>query len=924
VHGLLERELELGRIGAAVAGPGGVVVVEGEAGIGKTALLEAGIALGRDAGARVLCARGGVLEHGFGHGVARQLFEETLRSSSPAERGRWLEGAAALAAPVLGVGAADGGGLVDDPAFAAQHGLYWLAANLASERPLLLAVDDLQWADLASLRWLVYTARRLEGMPVLLLAAWRTGEPDAPEDLLDALGGERLVPAPLSVPATGALVANRLGGRCDDQTARACHAGTHGNPLLVSELAAALDADITLPVDPQHVTDLGRVAVARHVRARLAGLSPAAREAAAAAAVLQAGFAPRQLAALVNLPVTVVSEACDRLVVMRIFTAGQAQEFVHPLVRAAVYDMLTPARRAALHRRAADLLHGEGRADQAAVHLLAAERGGDADVVERLAVAADHALEHGAVEEAVTLLRRALEEPPPAEARHGVLMQLAQAESRVGDEAALDHAAGALVLAGDAGEHEAAALLLAKLLTMQDRQEESIAVLAAAADALRDDAPEHALRLDVEHMSWSLMLPRTPLTLGRRAASLLEQVAPDSLAAYELRASLARLGSRTGTMPASAAAEAALGVLSDGRLAAEHSMSIGFYWAVCTLAQCDRLEECSYWVDRRWQLMVRIGAGGEQSLLAVMRAHVARGRGDLAAVVEEARFALQADRAAGYRFLVPAVVAPLVGALVELGELDAALSVLSEQGIGEGTTWLWHEVIPARVALALQRGDLEGAQRQIRDAPPERTLLPLYMAPSEVAVALAGGDRAEALARAQAMLVAAERFGTQAGLGTARRLVGLATGGSEGIRHLRAAVEQLERSPRRLELARALVDLGAALRREGQRSDAREPLRRGMDLAHRCGATPLRTRAEEELRATGARPRRLVLSGVESLTPSELRVARLAAAGRSNREIAQTLFVTTATVETHMGRVFQKLDLTSRDQLRDALRERAP
>lgn len=153
----------------------------------------------------------------------------------------------------------------------------------------------------------------------------------------------------------------------------------------------------------------------------------------------------------------------------------------------------------------------------------------------------------------------------------------------------------------------------------------------------------------------------------------------------------------------------------------------------------------------------------------------------------------------------------------------------------------------------------------------------------------------------------------------ARRLVGLATGGETGIEQLRAAVEALERSPRRLELARTLVDLGAALRRHGRRVEAREPLRRGLDLAQRCGATVLVERGGEELRVTGARPRHLVLTGVESLTPSELRVARLAAQGRSNREIAQALFVTGGTVETHMRHVFQKLDLKRREELPAAL-----
>ena len=122
-----------------------------------------------------------------------------------------------------------------------------------------------------------------------------------------------------------------------------------------------------------------------------------------------------------------------------------------------------------------------------------------------------------------------------------------------------------------------------------------------------------------------------------------------------------------------------------------------------------------------------------------------------------------------------------------------------------------------------------------------------------------------------------------------------------------------------LEHARTLVDLGAALRRLGHRSDARPPLAAGLDQAVRCGATALAQRARTELQATGARPRRLLVTGRDALTPSERRIATLAAEGRSNRDIAQTLFVTTKTVETHLSRTYRKLDITGRTQLSSAL-----
>lgn len=131
----------------------------------------------------------------------------------------------------------------------------------------------------------------------------------------------------------------------------------------------------------------------------------------------------------------------------------------------------------------------------------------------------------------------------------------------------------------------------------------------------------------------------------------------------------------------------------------------------------------------------------------------------------------------------------------------------------------------------------------------------------------------------------------------------------------------LELSPRRLDRAWALVELGAALRRANSRAEARGRLQAGMELAHRCGAVPLAQRALKELRATGARPRKLTFTGVPSLTAQERRVADLAAAGLGNREIAQTLYVTRRTVETHLGHVYLKLGLSSRGSLQHALSE---
>jgi DNA-binding CsgD family transcriptional regulator len=184
----------------------------------------------------------------------------------------------------------------------------------------------------------------------------------------------------------------------------------------------------------------------------------------------------------------------------------------------------------------------------------------------------------------------------------------------------------------------------------------------------------------------------------------------------------------------------------------------------------------------------------------------------------------------------------------------------------------------------------------------------------------AAGRREDALTVAGEAVVAAANRSRRAH-GVALRVLGELTGGQEGLERLEASTSVLEDAPARLEHARSLVSLGAALRRAKRKRESREPLLRGLDLAHRCAAEPLEQRAREELAALGMKPRRAVLSGVDSLTASEHRVARMAAKGMSNPEIAQALFVTRKTVEMHLYHAYPKLGVTSREALAEALKD---
>jgi DNA-binding CsgD family transcriptional regulator len=230
----------------------------------------------------------------------------------------------------------------------------------------------------------------------------------------------------------------------------------------------------------------------------------------------------------------------------------------------------------------------------------------------------------------------------------------------------------------------------------------------------------------------------------------------------------------------------------------------------------------------------------------------------------------------------------------------------------------------ARACLRIAEGDVEGGLRDLlwlgrRAEGMGAELGMIDWRPVAARAAAALGHAAEARHMAGEELERAQTFGAPRALGSALRATAAASTGQRRVKLLREAVEALEASPSRLERAHALLELGGALREAGSRAQAREPLRAALDLAFRCGARGVERRAREELVAAGARPRRAALTGRDALTPSERRVAEMAASGMANRDIAQALFVTGKTVEVHLSSVYRKLGLRSRAELAGAL-----
>ena len=324
---------------------------------------------------RVLSARGGDLERELPFGVVRQLLEPVVVACDADERDALLAGAAALAKPVLFAADPEAGA---EPSFSALHGLYWLTINLADAQPLLVAVDDAHWADVDSLRWLIYLARRLAGVPLALLLATRPAEPGPVQELLDELlvlpEVAVLQPGRLSEQAITMLAVQLLAAEPDPSFVTACRRATGGNPFLLLELLRELDRRGIAPSRENAglASQLSSHGVGRAVRARLRRLPPECTALARAVAVLGDPAEPTLAAQLAGLDRDAASRAADALAEAVIFEPGRRLEFVHPLVRSSVYSELASQERARHHERVAQLLAGAGAAtDRIAVHLLA-------------------------------------------------------------------------------------------------------------------------------------------------------------------------------------------------------------------------------------------------------------------------------------------------------------------------------------------------------------------------------------------------------------------------------------------------------------------------------------------------------------------------------------------------------------------------
>jgi DNA-binding CsgD family transcriptional regulator len=913
-------------------GRGQIVIAHAGAGLGKTTLLGRAAELADRAGMRVLRAHGGELEREVPFGAVRQLFEPLVRTLQPAERSSLFHGPAAHVRQLLG--------LTDREASAADvlgvaYGLYWLLADLSDRLPTLVVIDDLHWVDEHTMRWLAYLAPRVLDLPIFVLAAARPSEAGAEDGIAGLLDSEHtatLTLDPLNCREVDVLVRSRYGRSAGASFVAACHAATGGNPFFVQELLRAATQDGIDPVDAhaEALQHLGPREVARSILVRVARLGDAAHRLAEATAVLGEDAELRHAARLGGLEMAEALCAWDLLVGAQILEEHQPLRFRHPIARAAVYAQLAPGERTSMHRHVAVLL-GEDDAPvhKIAVHAMACERAGDQLVVSWLRDAATDVLSAGAPEAAARFLARALQEPPAPDGRPQLRFELGRALLHVDSAAAAGELAAAAVDADPAlalqayrwrgyalayaGRIQEAVASFDTALELAGADRERALLLRGTRDfyaswwADDPDREQRSRRLQEDAAELDGISPGERRVLAAAAINVVHRTSAgadrvDELTRRAGRAELSWIDPDGGDETAGAVGNA--------------------------LTYSD--DDCAQALFTRWIAevgqqgwLVNVGAGYYQRA----QIHLRRG-----ALLEA-----EADARTSWEILGPLgeaastihswSLATLVQVLIARGALAEASAIAASSGLGRQPLDVvispWPPVVRGELALAC--GDTSEGIEILLEAGgwlEQRGFTnPSYIAwRALVAPALAVSGRIdEASAIIAPALERARAFGAPWALGMTLRAHGGVVRGGAGLEFLREAVAVLEGSDCRLERMRALAELGAALRRDNHRAEAREHLRAAVELAHRCGAARLAQSTEQELFATGARPRRTMLTGPESLTATERRVADLASGGMSNPEIAQALFVSRKTIETHLGHVYMKLDIKSRDQLADVL-----
>ncbi|MFF0198738.1 DUF2791 family P-loop domain-containing protein (plasmid) [Streptomyces anulatus] len=920
--GLLEREREIDLLDDSLRrareGKGRLVLIEGEQGSGKTSLLHALRTAAEERGFRVLRACGSEFESDFSWAVLRQLFCDAA-DGERSEGAYRNSGAASIEKVLSGCGAGEGatGPVATDlhPAFRSMFGT---CREISAAEPLLLIIDEAQWGDVESMRFLAYLANRIEDYGILIVLTATCAKRGPISDLLMTASASASASyhrlSPLTREGARRQIVERVGREVPESVLRTCFELTEGNPLHLAEL---LDEIVGQGLEPDEaavavISLITPVRISWNVGSRLRKLPANATVLAEAIAVLDDQAEPRHCVGVTGLGEAELLDAAGCLRDADVLRPGTPYRFRHPVVRQVTYTQMSPRDRGSVHRRSARTLQAAGAsAREVAEHLVRTDPLGDTWSVSVLHSASSGAMKEGDPNAAIRYLRHALAEPLSEERELATLARLGSAELRAHDPSAIERLREVKTRGGEPEGRRLVRTELGVALAASARYEEALILLGQDREQMPEDTRAFAA------------------VLSRLAPSMSERTHPSFVPSGGTR-SRAAVEALLRCAPLRRVRRLASAALSAGEREALHDTGLTpgsiAAWA---LSECDELDGAERALDDQLRRATRAGQLLTVDTVRSLRARVLYSSGRLAEAEAAARSVLRHQRATSLRPLsVPLAAAVLVHCLVDTCRPDEAEAFLGKTGLS-GELPEAAMFLPLRAARGRLRIRLDRFDDGLADIRSYRELAARHgwWHPSAVCDYLSDGVRAvvrsdgseQAIDLVTDELARARAFGAARPLAVTLRTYGELQGGAGGLALIEQAQSMLAGLPDTLEHARTLIALGAARRRAGQRSEARRRLTAGMNLAGSIGAVDLENEARQELRLAGSRSVRGEVSAPVPLTPAEERVAWQAAKGLSNREIAQALFVTVKTVEWHLSQTYAKLGIGRRSELPDVL-----
>lgn len=918
---LIERDAAISvlqrAVRAAAEGEGSLILVEGAAGLGRSSLLDAAAAEAQVAGLLTLRASGGEVEQATTFSIVTDL----LRPAVDPNDVEIFRGAAKLARPLFTSEKTEGRPM------SRFHGLVWTISNLSEKKPLALIIDDAQWADLTSLGFFNYLTRHLTELPVVVVMAVRLGEL---HENFDQLVGLRSQGASYGITLDalserGCLAMLRtLGLQVTDDAGRVCLEMTKGVPSAIAGLAKGISGHEV--VDAESLRASLRTTAVGSPGLMWASQTLASEEidVCRAVAVLGHDATPERIARLLGRDRLQTSEIISTLVLIGLLRIEPSLGFVHPPDRAGCYAELAPEARGEMHRLAARLLlDEEERLPRIAAHLLQTEPSGEPWVADALEEAARDAMTEGAPELAVRYLDRALAESLDPKSKGRLLSQLAIACAAAGNDRYRRHLAQATGLLDSTEEVAEVFYEVGRHLYGKGMLVDACEVLDEALVRVGDQGPL-GTRLRTLYLLTARLEPsRRPSVIRELGDLRIDGDVEDSLSGRLLLMEAA-LASIRNCEPYMRAVQLMLRAMpGPDEFLDEAVLTTLIPQMIPCLTWCDHLKETN-------ALAVRAIADARESGSLLAYANV----GSYAALGMYMRGYVKEAEALGRQALdalpfVWSVAVPYAATItayssIERGDLDAAEEALRQ---AEGREW--EDVVErpfyleARGRLRALKGDLPGAIEDLRES--GRLMVSLIGTNNPAMLGwrsrlarlqIAAGDSDDSFDLIDEEIYYARAFGAPRALATALRVSGEARNEVEPIEE---ALSLLDGSLARLERAYCSLALGKVLFAKGSNKEAREALIEALMVGEMAGSVAIQDEARQALRVAGAKPRRPVVTGIAALTPGELRVARFAARGYSNREIAEALFVTVKAVEWHLGNAYRKLGIRSRIQLKEAI-----